>query len=365
MLAQKCYNAQKEYFTQGFGFSDISMENTLGIILIGLTLLVALGLGLFLRRILVRRLKRTVLDNWLIQTFGVVIVFPPLIVAAFVAAIIWKPIQLSASWPNINSLFPIANLPALTLNLVYALLLIALGVGVARTARTLIIRGLGENRVDINIRTLVGRIFYYIILALTVFWILSILQIPIAVPAAFIGILTVALAVAVQDILKDLVAGFYILIERPFHIGDQICTTDGGETYTGTVEDVQLRATKLRIVSGEEVTIPNSLIFGNAVVNNMSYNERRATLTVSMPEAAYLKDETVGQILTVLKQLESVTAKPEPRVTLSSITSEGVVFTVRFWIANNQFSTVTEVMCALHTLLPNAELTIKDAAGDV
>ncbi|MBV9691434.1 MAG: mechanosensitive ion channel [Ktedonobacteraceae bacterium] len=341
------------------------MENTLRIIVIVLTLLVALGLGLFLRRILVRRLKSTVLDNWLIQILGVVIVFPPLIVAAFAVPLIWDPGRLLFYWQSIEKSFQISNLTALTLNLVYALLLIGLGIGIARTVRTLIIRGLGENRVDINIRTLVGRISYYIVLALTAFWILSILSIPIGIPAAFIGILTVALAVAVQDILKDLVAGFYILIERPFHIGDQISTTDGGVTYTGTIEDVQLRATKLHLVSGEEVIIPNSLIFGNSVVNNTSYSERRATLAVSIPEAEYVKDETVGQILRALKKLESVMVKPEPQATLSSITSKEVVFTVRFWIANKQFSTVAEVMYALHALLPNAELTIKEAAGDV
>jgi small-conductance mechanosensitive channel len=341
------------------------MGNTLRIIVIVLTLLVALGLGLFLRRIFVRRFKRTVLDNWLIQTLGVAIVLPPLIVAAFAAPLILEPNRLVAYWLTIEKPFQISNLTALALNLVYALLLIGLGIGVARTVRTLVIRGLGENRVDINIRTLVARIFYYIILALTVFWILSILSIPIGIPAAFIGLLTVALAVAVQDILKDLVAGFYILIEHPFHIGDQISTTDGGVTYTGTVEDVQLRATKLHTVSGEEVTIPNSLIFGNAVVNNTSYSERRATLVVSIPEAEYVKDETVGQILRALKKLEDVMVKPEPRVALSSITSKDVVFTVRFWIANKQFSTVAEVMHALHALLPHAKLTVKEAAGDV
>src|SRR5260370_5575875 len=50
------------------------------IIFSALIILVALGIGLFLRRILVRRLHKTVLDNWLIQLLGALVVIPPLIV---------------------------------------------------------------------------------------------------------------------------------------------------------------------------------------------------------------------------------------------------------------------------------------------
>lgn len=341
------------------------MSITLRIILIALTLLVGLGLGLLFRRILIRRLKRTVLDNWIIQTLGIAIVFPPLIIAGAATPIIWDPGQLFVYWENIRQQIKIQDITALALSLIETLLLIGLGIGVARTIRNVTIRGLGENRIDVNIRTLIGRIFYYIILALTVFWILSIWQVSVGIPVTAIGILTVAITVAIQDILKDLVAGFYILIERPFHIGDQISTTNNPITYTGQVEDVQLRATKLRLVSGEEVTIPNSLVFGNVVVNNTFYGERRATLAVSVPEAEYVKNETIEQVLKALKEPENVMVKPEPVVTLSSMTNKEVVLTVRFWIANKQLSTVAEVMYALHAALPNAELTVKESAGDV
>jgi hypothetical protein len=69
--------------------------------------------------------------------------------------------------------------------------------------------------VDINMRTLIGRIFFIIILCLAGFWILSLWNIPVGLPVATVGIITLALTVAIQDILKDLVAGSYILIERP------------------------------------------------------------------------------------------------------------------------------------------------------
>ncbi len=230
------------------------------IVLTVLTVLIAVAIGLILRHLLVGRLKKTVLDNWLVQTLGVIIVFVPLILSVPVIFVILDNNLFGSLWAKIQDQIHVQDITAISWNLVETVLIIALGIGIARTLVTLAVRGMGENRVDINIRTLVRRIFYIIILTFIVFWVLSIWQIPITIPVTAIGILTLALTVAVQDILKDLVAGFYILMERPFHIGDQITIGDV-VIRTGRVEDVQIRSTKLRLVSGEEVAIPNALVF--------------------------------------------------------------------------------------------------------
>src|SRR5437899_3640948 len=65
----------------------ISMSDlTTQIIIIAMSLLIALAVGLLLRYLLVRRLKKTILDNWLIQIFGFLIIIPPIIVGIIVAA---------------------------------------------------------------------------------------------------------------------------------------------------------------------------------------------------------------------------------------------------------------------------------------
>jgi small conductance mechanosensitive channel len=218
---------------------------------------------------------------------------------------------------------------------------------------------------------------YGITLMVVVFWILSLWQVSIAVPVAVISGLTVAFTFAVQDILKDLVAGMYILWERPFHIGDQITTAN----YTGEVENVQLRATRLRLVSGEEVTIPNALVFGGVVVNNTEYEQRRATISVILQQDAFSEEETPALILKTVKEVEQVLAKPEPTVAVSRITGatggftdsstgytgpgKAVFLTLRFWMPGGRYETVTEAMCALHKALPDADLVVQSSAGDV
>lgn len=341
-----------------------AMSLTLEILLTVATVGIALLIGLLLRRWLVHRLKRTVLDNWIIQTLGIVIVLPPLILGGFVIPIIWDPttILIYAEGMKVQVLAKNIDVPSLIANTIITLILLGLGVGVARTVQTLTIRGLGENRIDINIRTLIGRIFYIIILAFVAFWILSVWNVSLGIPVAAVTVVTLAITFSIQDILKDLVAGFYILLERPFHIGDQINTA----TYTGKVEDVQLRATKLRLVSGEEVTIPNALVFGGTVVNNSYYGERRATITATLDEAAYIKGETEEQILKAIQELENIVVKPEPTVLLTGYTLEKkAVLMVRFWVANRQLSAVSDVVYTLHKILPDAVLAVTESAGNV
>lgn len=341
-----------------------TMSISVRIILISLTFLAALVLGLLFRRLLVRRLKQTVLDNWIIQTLGIVIAIPIILIAAFVSPLIWNPTVILIYWfVIIDQLSPgkISNYTPFALNVVYTLLLLSLGVGIARTVRTLTTRNFGGSRVDTNTRALVARIFYYTILALTVIWGFSVWQVPIGIPVTAVGLVTVAFTVAIQDVLRDLVAGFYILIERPFRIGDQISTA----TYTGKVEDVQLRATKLRLVSGEELTIPNTLVFNSTVINNTFYAERRATMSIALPEETFIKGETLSQVMQVLKGVEHVLVKPEAVAFLSGYAEKKALITARFWIATGEASIVSNAVYALREAFPVADITVKESAGEV
>src|SRR5579884_607944 len=160
------------------------------IILVILTIVVALGLGLLLRRKLVARLKKTVLDNWIIQTLGVLVFLPVFIIAAPIAFIIsyWGTGALAALFSSLagsfNDAFKNLNPTAFIWNLFQTALLIALGIGIARTIKAVTIRSLGESRIDVNIRTLIGRILYIIILLLAAIWILSIWNISLGIPVA-------------------------------------------------------------------------------------------------------------------------------------------------------------------------------------
>jgi small conductance mechanosensitive channel len=72
---------------------------------------------------------------------------------------------------------------------------------------------------------------------------------------------TVVAALGVQDLLKDYVSGYYVLIERHFRVGDRIALDE----RAGTVVDVKLRVTLLRTEAGDLIVVPNSELFTRPV----------------------------------------------------------------------------------------------------
>ena len=349
---------------------------TTKIIIIIVILLIALGVGLFLRYLLVSRLKKTVLDNWLIQIFGFLIIIPPFIAGIIVATIfIGIPATDLLLYLQLVSpvKFNIPNLSNLIWQFALSALIILLAIGVGRTLMKIVTVGTAKEHIGINISILLGRILYTVVLFIAVLLILTVWNIQFGIPAAVISVITVGFTFVLQDLLKNIVAGIYLLIEGPFHIGDMIST----DVYTGKVEDVQLRATKLRIASGEQVIVPNSMLFSGIVVNKTIYEERRATITITIPLDTYDQDQTTECILKTVKGITDVMIKPEPTLSLSSVagafgnstgtvsgyTGEIITLTLRFWIPEGRDSIVSKAMLALRTALPNADLTIREPVG--
>jgi small conductance mechanosensitive channel len=339
-----------------------------------LIILIALGIGLILRRILVSRLHKTVLDNWLIQLLGALVVIPPLIVGFVLLPFIGVGASaVSQFWLSIVAVFQVKDIPTLIWNLVKSILLILLAIGVGRTLMKLVTRGIAKSRLEINIRILLGRISYALTGIIAFFWILAIWNIALTVPATVISIITVGIALVIQDILRNLAAGLYILLEGPFQIGDTITT----DKYTGSVEAVELRATKLRIISGEQVIVPNSMLFSGIVINKTIYDERRVTIVITMPQEEYDKERMTECILNAIKEVKGVMMKPEPILALSNVagsfggstgtlsgySGEIITLLLRFWSPEGDDSVISDAMHDLRTALPRADLAIREPEG--
>src|SRR5437764_2180508 len=92
-----------------------------------LTVLIALSIGLLFRSMLVRRLNKTVFDNWVIQSLGIAVIIPPLILAIPILFAIWDSSLFTNFWQQIRSLVNITNLADLFKNIIATLLIILLG----------------------------------------------------------------------------------------------------------------------------------------------------------------------------------------------------------------------------------------------
>lgn len=100
---------------------------------------------------------------------------------------------------------------------------------------------------------------------------------------AGLGIGSAIMALAVQDIVKSFVAGAGILAEKPFVIGDFISIKEGSEEIMGTVEDITLRNTKIRLLNNALAYIPNLKITTSSVSNFSKIENRRIDFVLQFP----------------------------------------------------------------------------------
>lgn len=118
--------------------------------------------------------------------------------------------------------------------------------------------------------------------------------------AAGLGIASAAVALAAQDIVKSLIGGFTIITDRPFDIGDYI--EIGGGVYTGTVVDITFRSTRLKVINNSIITIPNSLLVSEYIVNWNKLESRmiETNLRISLESTTEQINRCISKIITVL-----------------------------------------------------------------
>jgi len=106
-----------------------------------------------------------------------------------------------------------------------------------------------------------------------------------------------AIGFGAQQMVQDLLAGFFLLAERQFGVGDLVRLAQPGQTVgiSGTVEEVTLRVTKLRTVQGELVFIPNGSL---RQVTNLSKEWSRVVVDIPVPTNQDLEKAT-----TVLREV--------------------------------------------------------------
>ncbi len=123
------------------------------------------------------------------------------------------------------------------------------------------------------------------------------LGVPLAGLVAPAALLSAAIGFGLQRFIQDIGAGFFLTGERQYGFGDVIRIRVSGvsEQVTGTVEDVTLRVTRIRSVSGEVITTPNGQI---VQVTNMSRDWARAVIDVPVPAGV-----DVSRVTEILKQV--------------------------------------------------------------
>jgi small conductance mechanosensitive channel len=213
-----------------------------------------------------------------------------------------------------------------------AIAIVVVAYGVSRVVRRVLEPRLTARRTP-SFGRVVPRLIGWAIVAVAV-----IVGVTIAAPSvkpvdfiAGLGIFSIAIGFAFQDILSNLLAGLLLIIRQPFRQGDQI-EVNG---HTGTVEGITIRETTLKTFDGERVIVPNADVYQNVILVRTAFEARRTNLEIGV---GY--DDDLGQAETALLEacasVDGVCAEPAPEAYLIGLGDNAVVFDLRYWSTPQQ-----------------------------
>jgi len=211
--------------------------------------------------------------------------------------------------------------------LVAAVVAIVLTVVVARLVRSMVERALRRGRAERHVVVVVATLAYYAAFALGLLVSLSLGGVNLGVLVGSLGLATVALGFALQDIVSNFTAGIVLLLEHPFTEGDHIAIAEA----EGEVEEIRVRATRLRAPDGQLVLVPNKLLFTQVLTNSTATMRRRVEVLLEVP---YGQDAARARelLLEVAAGLEGVSDDPEPRLLTQQLGQGARRLRLTFWV---------------------------------
>lgn len=218
----------------------------------------------------------------------------------------------------------IAQLP----DLLAAMLFLVIAVLLARLVRRGVEAALRRTSTEAYVHLLVAKLAYFGVMLLGVVVALSLGGVNPGVLVGSLGLATVALGFALQDIVSNFVAGIVLLLEHPFTRGDQIEV----EGVQGTVEDIRVRATQLRAADGEQVLVPNKILFTNVLTNSTATMHRRVEVALSVPQGVD-PSRVREALLQAAASVEGVGDDPAPpRLLLHELGEDKMELLLEVWV---------------------------------
>jgi small-conductance mechanosensitive channel len=236
-----------------------------------------------------------------------------------------------------------------TIRTLWAAVVVVIAIVIARAVRTVTMRQLTRHRAHGNATILLGNLAQLGVIVLGVLVVLAIYT-----QGAFGWILTsfsvvgIVIGLSLQDILRNFFAGIWVLVERPFRIGDTIDISG----YAGLVEEISFRTTQLRTADGRQVIVPNGDFMTKPVVNLTRFPLRRGVVFLTLDAASEPSTDAVKE---AIASVSAIAREPAPTVELRRVMNGRARYQVTFW-APDQDAGVIAAVAALRTHFPDGEV---------
>lgn len=216
--------------------------------------------------------------------------------------------------------------------LIGLILIILIGFRLVKLLINLLKKSKGFNKLEKSVTAFILSFLNIALKCLVFVTALAYIGIPMTSVLTVFGTATLAIGLALQGGLTNMVGGIMILIFKPFKIGDYI--EAGGES--GTVLDITIFYTILLTPDNKKIVLPNGSLSNEPITNYSSEKKRRLDLDFSV---SYDSDiDKVKEIIEgVLKKEKLVIKEDGIFVRLSKHDDSALVFTVRVWVENSNY----------------------------
>jgi small-conductance mechanosensitive channel len=177
-----------------------------------------------------------------------------------------------------------------------------------------------------HLSLLVGKGVRYVGLAVVVLVVAQAFGFDLTAVLATAGVLGVAVGFAAQTSLSNVIAGVFLLVDRPFEIGDVVEITG----QQGVVQAITLLSTRVRTFENLVVRWPNEVVLKERIVNYAQMPARRLELRVRVPLGSPL-DDVRRRLLAALAEQPTLLLEPAPEVRFKDLEDNGVTVMVRAW----------------------------------
>lgn len=148
-----------------------------------------------------------------------------------------------------------------------------------------------------------------------------------------LGAAGLAIGLALQGTLQNIAAGIMLIVLRPIRAGEYVSVVGKGD---GTVDEVGLFMTRLIQFDGVHILLPNSLIWGNPLINYSRNATRRLDIAVGVRYGDDL-DGAMAALQALVDDYPNVLSDPAPRVMAAEYRDSAVMVNIRVWTPADQY----------------------------
>ena len=217
-------------------------------------------------------------------------------------------------------------------NVVLAIIVTVVGMLLIKYLMKLLRKLKGFDKLDQTVTRFVLNFIKWLLYAMLVIAVISILGVPMAQVIAVLASAGVAIGLALQGALSNLAGGILLLILRPFNVGDYVDAAGA----SGVVHSINLFYTVIMTIDNKRVTVPNGSLMNTNVVDYTAEPQRRVDLVFACAKSE--KPSEIQQcILDAVASSKFALQDPAPFAHISGGTNESMEFTVRVWCKTENY----------------------------